>query len=125
MLACVKHGHKGRDLGKAVHMFDKWDFKFDVRSSPASLFTVWESKINLHLHETTIPSTDMRKSFSNHPAYMSSLYLQIRQWAQEKETYEVQCRLTELESKNSCQEFMAYTLEAAYSELTKRFGKFN
>jgi len=78
MLACVKSDHKGRDLGKAIHLFDNWDFKFDVKSSPASLFTVWENKINYHLHETTISSVNMRKSFSNHPTYSSSLYLQIR-----------------------------------------------
>ena len=89
MLACVKTGNKGRDLGKAIHLFDDWNFKFDVESSAASLFTVWESKIGEFLHETTIPSVDMRRSFGNHPAYASSLFLQIRNWAKSKETYEV------------------------------------
>jgi acyl-homoserine lactone acylase PvdQ len=96
MLDCVKSGHKGRDLGKAIHLFDNWNFKFDVESSAASLFTVWESKIGEYLHETTVPSADMRKSFGNHPSSASSVFLQIKNWAKSKETFEVQCRLLEL-----------------------------
>jgi len=88
MLDCVKSGNRGRDLGNAIHIFDDWDFKFDVKSSPASLFTVWEHKINQHLHETLISSEDMRKSFANHPAYSSALYLKIKNWATQKESHE-------------------------------------
>jgi acyl-homoserine lactone acylase PvdQ len=96
MLNCVKAGHKGRDLGKAIHIFDNWNFKFDVESSAASLFSVWESKIVENLHETTVPSIDMRRSFGNHPTYASSVFLQIKNWARSKETHEVQCRLFDL-----------------------------
>ena len=75
MLSCVKIGNKGRDLGRAIHIFDDWNFKFDVESSAASLFTVWESKICELMHETTVPSIDMRRSFGNHPTFASSLFL--------------------------------------------------
>lgn len=63
MLKCVKSGHKGRDLGKAIQIFDNWNYKFDVESSAASLFASWEMQMSIYLHETTVSSIDMRKSF--------------------------------------------------------------
>jgi len=38
MLQCVRYGHKGRDLGRAVNLLEQWDHRFSLDSSGATLF---------------------------------------------------------------------------------------
>lgn len=102
MLECVKNGMKSRDMSIAFDIFEKWDHKFTLDSTAATLFTEWENTMAAYFHETTIGSKDVRVSLQNHPAYMSSFYLRVRQWSQEKATKDQMCYLVDLNSQNTC-----------------------
>ena len=96
MLKCAVKGNKGRDIGHAVQLLQSWDYRFDLNSSAATLFQTWEDTMAEFLHEMTIDSPEIRKSLQNHPAYLSSFYLQVKQWAAVDETREPQCYLKDI-----------------------------
>lgn len=112
MLECVRHSQHKRDVKLAFDLFGDWDYRFTLESQAATVFSAWEQQIGKFLHETTLDSPDVRASLGNHPSAQSAFYLQVKEWAIEKESHHKMCHVLEL-GRNTCQEFMAYTLEKA------------
>ena len=93
-------------------------------SAAASLFMMWEFQIATYAHETKIDSLAARQSLFNPPASQSSFYKMVSEWAHESSSQWEVCQLTSFLSPNTCQEFMAFTLDQALLNLEKRFGPF-
>jgi hypothetical protein len=77
-------------------LFKGWDYRFNEDSSAATLFMQWENTISVYLHETTLDSLDVRLGLANHPSYQSSLYVRIKEWAEQERTIERMCFVEEL-----------------------------
>ena len=75
------------------------------------------------MHETTIDSVRLRRSLINYPGGEQFLFTSAAEWAQETtSTHAAHCLVKELGQKNSCQEFMAYTLAKACEVIKSRLG---
>ena len=116
MLTCVKHSMHSLNQHKfrlTFDLFKDWDFRFNLDSQAATLFSAWEQQISLYLHETTLDSADVRLSLHNHPSAQSAFYVEVRKWAKsDGPLNHPMCKVEELR-ENSCQEFMLFTLEKA------------
>ena len=84
----------------------------------------WEFAISTYMHETKIGNKRLRRGILGYPLAENFLYKQIPIWAEQGNTHEDYCFVLELESKNSCQEMMAYTLMKAIDDLESRLGPY-
>jgi len=42
MLECARIGAQGLNLKVAFDLFERWDYRFTIESSAASIFEAWE-----------------------------------------------------------------------------------
>lgn len=62
----------------------------------------WEFAISTYLHSSKIDNVTMRRGILGQAATEEFIFMQISEWAKEKETYAEWCYIYELDLKNSC-----------------------
>ena len=102
-----------------------WDYRFAKNSVAASIYEAWELMLGTYMFESKIEDIRLRRSISSIADSSMFMYRQISKWSQNPQTKEDFCEVAELDSKNTCQEMMAYTLVKAIEDLTIRLGPFD
>jgi acyl-homoserine lactone acylase PvdQ len=75
------------------------------------------------MHETKMIGRKARLGLFTAPHNEYFVYNSIKEWAKSSDpVYEEYCYVTELKGKNSCQEFMAYTLSRAFDDMVAHMG---
>lgn len=129
MLALVKTGiQQGAvqvNMQVVNQIFDQWNYEFKRTSPAAALFAAWEFEISSYLQETKIESLEVRRTLFNNPQSTVSMYKRFREWSQAEGPVQSElCLLYALDSNNTCQQFMAFTLQKAIEFLESKFGSY-
>ena len=77
------------------------------------------------MHETKLSDLRLRRAILSQPMAEGFLYKEIKRWAGERSTEEEYCLVYDLDSNNTCQEMMAYTLGKAVEDIENRLGPDN
>lgn len=106
-------------------IFDNWNYEFKRTSPAAALFAAWEFEISSYLQETKIESIDIRRTLFNNPQSTTSMYKRFRDWSEsEGPIVSELCLVYALDSNNTCEQFMAFTLQKAVEFLQTKFGSY-
>ena len=78
-----------------------------------------------YMHETKIDDIRLRRSLTSIGDSQMFMYMQVSKWAESPRTQQDFCHLIDLESKNTCQEMLAYTLVKAIEDLEQVLGPYD